>query len=77
MTDPGIDGERGQAISITELTWTERLCESENLMEQETEYLDVLLEVECWSMSQGLGEGDSLLPRSLGDGLLVEAAPGG
>jgi heat shock protein HslJ len=75
VAEPAFDEESGQLMEIVGLSWTEMACEDDNLMEQETEYLDDLQRVEYWSKGQGFGSEDSLLLRSEEDGLLVEAVP--
>lgn len=77
VSEPGLDEEKGQAITITELSWTERSCESENVMEQEGEYLALLPRVEYWLIGEGFNEGENLLLRAVDDGLLIEATATG
>lgn len=75
VAEPGFDEESGQAIEIANLSWTEIACDSENLMEQEVEFLDVLPRAEYWFIGQGFETDTSLLIRSVENGLLVEAIP--
>ena len=75
--DPLGDEEQGQGMEISDLTFTEKACESANVMEQETEYLELLPRVEYWSLGEGFGGENSLLLRSVDDGLLIEASPAG
>lgn len=75
VAEPGFDEESGQIIEIANLSWTEMACDSENLMEQEVEFLDVLPKAEYWSIGQGFATDTSLLLRSVEKGLLVEASP--
>lgn len=74
-TEPGIGEERGQAIRIINLSWTEMACDSENLMIQEQEFLGVLPRSEFAIVGTGLGGDEDLLLRSVDDGLLIEGAP--
>lgn len=76
IADPGLDEEPGQMIEITQLTWTEQACESENLMTQEAEFLDVLPRAAYWRIGEGFTEGEGLLINST-DGLILEASPTG
>lgn len=77
--DPFGDEEEGQAMAISDLTVTEKACESENLMEQETEYLEMLPQTGLWLIGQGFGGDNALILRSSGeDGrALIEANPAG
>lgn len=75
VTEPGMDEQAGQALTISDLSWTEVACESENLMEQEVEFLDALQRVEHWNIGQGFGGDEDLLLLSIEDGLMVEGTP--
>ncbi len=75
ITDAGFDEEEGQAMSISNLSWTEIACEDDLVMEQEAEFLDALLNVEQWWVGQGFGGDDNaLLLLSLDRGLQVQAS---
>jgi heat shock protein HslJ len=75
VTERGFDDNLGQAMTITDLSFTEMACDDENLMEQETEYLAALQNVEQWVIGTGFGGDEDLLLTSLEDGLQVEGAP--
>jgi heat shock protein HslJ len=77
VTEKGFDDVLGQAMTITNLSFTEMACDDENLMEQETEYLQALQRVEQWSIGSGFGGDEDLLLTSLEDGLQAEGAPVG
>ncbi|MEX2134051.1 MAG: hypothetical protein WEB67_07910, partial [Acidimicrobiia bacterium] len=63
---------------VTELFWTELACEDDLIMEQETEYLETLQNVDYWMFGQGFSDDpDALLLRSLEEGLLVQASMSG
>jgi hypothetical protein len=66
IAEPGFNEEKGQAFTVTDLTWTEIACEDDLVMEQETEYLGALLKVDHWAFGQGFSADlDSLLLISL------------
>lgn len=78
VSEPGLNEEEGQAFTVTGLSWTEMACEDDLIMEQETEYLDALQNVDYWMFGQGFGDDpDALLLRSLEDGLQVQASTSG
>lgn len=75
--DPLSDEQSGQAITVTDVAATERACDDTDTMEQEAEYLQLLSEVELWSIGAGFESDESLLLRSAEGGLLIEAVPAG
>ena len=75
VTEKGFDDVLGQAMTLSDLSFTEMACDDENLMEQETEYLAALQNVEQWVIGTGFGGDEDLLLTSLEDGLQVEGAP--
>lgn len=78
ITEPGFDEEDGQAMSISNLSFTERACDDELTMEQEAEFFAALQNVDQWWVGQGFGEdGNALLLLSLEDGLQVQASRDG
>lgn len=78
VEDPGFDEDEGQAFTINDLSWTEMACEDDLIMEQETEYLNALQNVDHWFFGQGFGDDtDALLLTSLEDGLQVQASAAG
>ncbi len=64
----------GQAIEISDLSWTEKACDSDNVMTQEVEYFQALQRVEQWWIGQGFGGDNDLILTSLEDGLMVEGS---
>ena len=76
-TEPGFDTVLGQAMEISDLSWTEMACDSENTMTQELEYLQALQRVEQWWIGQGFGGDNDLILTSLEDGLMVEGSRDG
>lgn len=78
VTEPGLNEDEGQAFTVTELSWTEMACEDDLVMEQETEYLDALLNVDRWLFGQGFSDdANALLLHSVDDGLQVQASKSG
>ena len=77
VTDPEGDVQEGQGLTVTDLAWSEMACDSENLMDQEAEYLEDLQRVEHWLIGQGFESEESLLLLSLEEGLQVEGIPAG
>lgn len=73
-TESGFDNVLGQAMEISDLSWTERACDSENTMTQELEYFEALQRVEQWWIGQGFGGENDLILTSLEDGLMVEGS---
>lgn len=73
-TEPGFDNVLGQAMEISDLSWTERACDSENVMTQELEFLEALQRVEQWWIGQGFGGENDLILTSLENGLMVEGS---
>lgn len=73
-TEPGFDNVLGQAMEISDLSWTEIACDSENTMTQEVEYLEALRRVEQWWIGQGFGGENDLILTSLDNGLMVEGS---
>ena len=51
--DRGSEGNYGQAIRLDGLVWTEIACESEDIMVQEGEYIDLLQRAGRWRISEG------------------------
>lgn len=74
VTEKGFDNDLGQAMTISDLSVTFELCDSENLMVQEEEYLEALERVEQWWIGQGFGGDNDLILTSLEDGLMVEGS---
>ena len=73
-TETGFDNVLGQAMEISDLSWTEKACDSDNVMTQEQEYLQALQRVEQWWIGQGFGGDNDLILTSLEDGLMVEGS---
>ena len=73
-TETGFDNVLGQAMEISDLSWTERACDDENTMTQEVEYLEALQRVEQWWIGQGFGGDNDLILTSLENGLMVEGS---
>lgn len=73
-TETGFDNVLGQAMEISDLSWTERACDSENTMTQEVEYFEALQRVEQWWIGRGFGGDNDLILTSLENGLMVEGS---
>ena len=73
-TETGFDNVLGQAMKISDLSWTDKACDSENVMTQEVEYLEALQRVEQWWIGQGFGGDQDLILTSLENGLMVEGS---
>lgn len=76
ISDPGLDEEEGQMIEISELSWTDKACEGDDVMTQEVEFHQVLPLAARWFFGQGFSDVEGLLIRST-DGLILEAIPAG
>lgn len=75
VEEPGFDERKGQALTVTDLSWTEMACEDDLVMEQETEYLDALQNVDLWLFGQGFSDDpNALLFYAEGEGLQVSAS---
>ena len=75
---PEFDERKGQAFTVTELSWTKMACEDDLVMEQETEYLDALQNVDLWLFGQGFsGAPNARLFYAEGEGLQVSASTSG
>jgi hypothetical protein len=73
--EPDFDEEDGQAMTISDLSWTEMPCEDELTMEQEAEYLEALQNVEQWWVGHSFGDDENALHLlSLENGLQVQAS---
>lgn len=73
-TESGFDNVLGQAMEISDLSWTEKACDDENTMTQEVEYFQALQRVEQWWIGQGFGGENDLILTSLENGLMVEGS---
>lgn len=75
ITEKGFDDDLGQEMTLSDLTWSEKACDDELLMEQEAEFLDALQNVDRWWVGEGFGDdSNALLLLSLDDGLRVQAS---
>lgn len=74
VTDRGFDDDLGQAMTISDLAWTDKLCEPESTMTQEAEFFEAMQKVEQWWIGEGFGGDNDLLLTSLDDGLMVEGS---
>lgn len=78
ISEPGFNEDEGQAFTVNDLSWTEMACVDDLIMEQETEYLDALQNVEHWLFGEGFGDDpNALLLTSVEDGLQVQASASG
>lgn len=75
ITEKGFDNDLGQNMTLSDLSWTEKACDDELLMEQEAEYLEALQDVDHWWIGQGFGDDPNALNlQSLEGGLRVQAS---
>lgn len=78
VSETGFDTDLGQTMEITELSWTEKACDGELLMLQESEFLTDLGRVDHWYFDADFDGDLGLLELiSLEDGLQVGAVPKG